>query len=65
MTHLHCPNCGKRIEIESVGEFTLRWSTQKCVKCGVELSIRYDPNAMFVRYSQEANGKAKPVQAIA
>jgi predicted RNA-binding Zn-ribbon protein involved in translation (DUF1610 family) len=64
MVHLHCPNCGKRIEIDAVGNFTVRWSTKKCPNCGVELSIRYEPDAMFVRVSQKSKAPNRTIELI-
>jgi hypothetical protein len=64
MPHLHCPNCGKRIEIDSVGNFTARWSSQNCAKCGAVLSIRYDPKAMFVRFAKNTKTSNKKVYPI-
>jgi predicted RNA-binding Zn-ribbon protein involved in translation (DUF1610 family) len=64
MANLHCPNCGKLVEVDSVGDFTVRWSTKKCLSCGVELSIRYEPEAMFVRFSQKAKVSNKKIELI-
>jgi hypothetical protein len=65
MTHLHCPSCGKRVEIDLVEDFTARWSMEKCLNCGVELSIRYDPGATFVKYRQKEKISTKKVHTVA
>jgi hypothetical protein len=65
MANLHCPSCGKRIVIDSVDNFTVRWSTQKCRGCGADLSIRYDIEATFVKYTRNTKASAKKVPALA
>ena len=63
MAYLHCPNCGRRIKIDSVGNFVARWSTQDCI-CGAALSIRYEREAMFVRYSKKAKRTTRKAISI-
>jgi hypothetical protein len=65
MTHLHCPSCGKLLKIDSIGRFTLKWSTQKCMDCEAELSIRYDPGATFVRFHKKAKGLTDKLNTVA
>jgi len=51
--------------IDSVDNFTVRWSMQKCSGCGADLSIRYDVEATFVKYTRKIEASAKKVPALA